>query len=98
MDLATKLTYGWHLNMTVKKHNDIIKGNKKQGQLQHAEKDKKTKKDHEKAGNPNVHVTRVSRPVCTVPGVLSAIASDICYLLKTSGFSLHSQQKTKSET
>lgn len=30
-----------------------------------------------------------SLAVCTVPGVLSAIASDICYLLKTSGFTIH---------
>lgn len=45
-----------------------------------------------------VHMNRASGRVCTVPGVLSAIASDICYLLKTSGFTIHSQKNRKSET
>lgn len=38
-----------------------------------------------------------SLAVCTVPGVLSAIASDICYLLKTSGFTIHpAEEETPS--
>lgn len=39
-----------------------------------------------------------SRPVCTVPGVLSAIASDICYLLKTSGFTIRSWKNRKNQS
>lgn len=39
-----------------------------------------------------------SHPACTVPGVLSAIASDICYLLKTSGFSICSWKNRKSQS
>lgn len=41
---------------------------------------------------------RGSHPVCTVPGVLSAIASDICYLLKTSGFTIRSWKNRKNQS
>lgn len=40
-----------------------------------------------------VLMNRGSLAVCTVPGVLSAIASDICYLLQTSGFTIHPQEE-----
>lgn len=42
---------------------------------------------------------RVGHSVCIVPGVLSAIASDICYLLKkknTSGLRIQSQIMTET--
>lgn len=45
-----------------------------------------------------VKLFRQSGSACIVPGVLSAIASDICYLLRTSGFSIHSQKKRKSKS
>lgn len=41
---------------------------------------------------------RGSHPVCTVPGVLLAIASDICYLLKTSGFTIRSWKNIKNQS
>lgn len=42
--------------------------------------------------------SRGSHNVCTVPGVLSAIASDICYLLKTSGFTIRSWENRKNQS
>lgn len=40
-------------------------------------------------------MNRAGLAVCTVPGVLSAIASDICYLLKTSGFTIHPAEEER---
>lgn len=51
-----------------------------------------------RSGERYTVLKRGSHPVCTVPGVLLAIASDICCLLKTSGFSIHFWKNWKNRS